>query len=152
MAEDVDFDPVCRVNHIHVTDTNVFEISDQLHKSAMRSCRPPILQGSREEYLFLGLAEGGECGELQNVIKKVARDGMSDELLQKIRMEAADTYAYLFHIATVFGFDLHTAWVEKTDELVNQRRPEWAQLAIDNVLAAQRSEAHARLTGFPKSS
>jgi NTP pyrophosphatase (non-canonical NTP hydrolase) len=120
-----------------VTKNNVLAISRALHRAAMANCNPPIALGSREEYLFLGLAEGGECGELQNEIKKVARDGMSSERMDKIAGEIADTYAYLLHVADVFSLDIQECFILKTDELVNVRKPAWARGAVDSVLADQ---------------
>lgn len=119
---------------IVVTADNVDGIAQSLHRSFLSYSG--IEKGTREEYLFLGCALGGETGELQDQIKKVARDGNakpSSERLDKIRSEVGDVVAYLEHICRAFQIDPWACYVEKTSELVNERRPTWAMGAINQL-------------------
>lgn len=112
-----------------VGEHNLHHLSMLLHASAMKSMG---IASEREEQLFLGNAYQGESGELGNVIKKIARDGMSPELLEKLKGEIADNYLYLMHICDLFGVSSEEAMVSKTSELYNKRQPEWAKDAIVN--------------------
>jgi hypothetical protein len=109
---------------------NLFHLSALLHHSAMAHMH---IDSPREEKLFLGCAVQGECGELGNVIKKIARDGPSQKLLEEAAMEVADVYLYLDHICKLLGIEATDAMVKKTDLLLNVRQPEWARQAIEAV-------------------
>ena len=106
---------------------NLTHLSMMLHASAMRHMD---IVSDREEQLFLGNAFQGESGELGNVIKKIARDGLSLELLEKLKGEIADNYLYLMHICDLFKVDPTETMVAKTRELYNERQPDWAVRAI----------------------
>src|SRR6188768_3244511 len=60
---------------------------------------------------FLAIAIAGEVGELCNLIKKEMRgDVISGSM---IRMEIADIYIYLCHMADAYGVDLnYQAWLK----------------------------------------
>lgn len=68
-----------------------------------------------------GNAMGGECGEAQNIIKKIRRiecggqrRGQTREVyLKKLGHELFDTLAYIFIVARKAGIDLNQAAVEK---------------------------------------
>lgn len=86
---------------ITVTPANMAELSRRLHSSAMK--KMGIELGTLEEKIFLGLALGGEAGELGNKIKKFWRDGTTPEALQAIKMEIADNFLYLLHLCEAFS-------------------------------------------------
>ena len=112
---------------VQVATKNLHTLSMMLHASAMRAMN---IVSEREELLFLGCAYQGESGELGNVLKKIARDGKSPELMKKLEGEIADNYLYLLHVCDLFGVDATSAMVAKTSELYNYRQPEWAKEAI----------------------
>ena len=62
-----------------------------------------IARYSMEELMFLGLGTAGEAGEIANVIKKMRRDGKSEDLFTKLKKEMADVYIYLSHMAESLG-------------------------------------------------
>lgn len=127
-----------------VAPWNLNHLSALLHASAMKHMN---IASEREEQLFLGCAYQGESGELGNVIKKIARDGVSRELLEKLKGEIADNYLYLQHICELFEIEPTSAIAAKTDELYNVRQPEWAKEAIVNAGGAyvrQGDEVDAR--------
>lgn len=107
--------------------------SRKLHLYALEGMNPPIKVGSREEYLFLSGAFGGEAGELQNEIKKVARDGMTPERLKKISDEVGDVLAYLVHICDVFEINSAAAFKNKTAEVIWDRGREWTGGLYDHI-------------------
>lgn len=80
---------------------------------------------SAEDTHFLALALGGECGELQNVIKKLWRGDLSitNETLTRIEDEIADVRIYLELLAASFGIDVDKACEAKIPELY-RRWPE----------------------------
>ena len=112
---------------ISVWAHNLFHLSKMLHASAMKHMK---IQSKREEVLFLGCAYQGEAGELGNVLKKIARDGETPELMEKLGSEVADNYLYLHHIVDLFKINPQDAMCAKTSELYNERQPDWAVRAI----------------------
>lgn len=69
-----------------------------------------------------GNAMGGECGEAQNVVKKLRRietglpnerDGSRDHLLEALGDELADTLIYADLLAYYYGIDLGAAVARK---------------------------------------
>lgn len=71
-------------------------------------------------------AMGGECGEAQNVVKKLRRAecGMSGkqdpspfQLIKDLGDELADTFFYLDLVAAHYGIDLPAAIVSKFNEV-----------------------------------
>lgn len=78
-----------------------------------------------------GNAMGGECGEAQNVVKKLRRvetrvAGPNDEtdvatLVHKLAMELADTIIYADLLALHYGIDLSEAVAEKFN-IVSEKR------------------------------
>lgn len=114
-------------NRIEVTKENVQRVSDALSRSAMEDMG--CADGSREWKLYLAVGLGGEAGELLNIVKKLARDGTSPEMLQKLAYEIADVQAYLNHLAEQFFIDAEQAFIFKTSEVINNRQPAWARHA-----------------------
>lgn len=116
---------------IVVNADNVKDISQALHISAMEYSKIEV--DTDAELLFLGCALGGETGELLNQIKKVCRmptSNIPEDRLKKIVSEIGDVVAYLEHICDAFDLDPWECFVNKTSELVNERRPDWALSAI----------------------
>jgi NTP pyrophosphatase (non-canonical NTP hydrolase) len=79
-----------------------------------------------------GNAMGGECGEAQNVVKKLRRletgsynlkdeDGKREKLLEKLGDELADTFLYLDLLATAAGVDLEAAIIRKFNRVSDER-------------------------------
>lgn len=71
-------------------------------------------------------AMGGECGEAQNVVKKLRRaecgmagkkDASPEDLVKALGDELADTFFYLDLVANHYGIDLPTAIVAKFNEV-----------------------------------
>lgn len=76
--------------------------------------------GNHSELYFLTLALGGETGELQNVVKKMWRDGHSPELREKAIKEIADCDIYLQHIADWFGIERDVNAAAKINECLDR--------------------------------
>lgn len=74
------------------------------------SSRPMIPKGTRpyfvKEMLPVSNALGGEIGELQNIVKKIIRDGESKDLNQKFVLEAGDALHYLTRLVNCYGFTM----------------------------------------------
>lgn len=66
---------------------------------------------------FVGLALGGEVGELQNIIKKMWRDGESEKLWAAFDEEVVDVIIYLGILLDISHTDLLKAWETKFKEL-----------------------------------
>lgn len=69
---------------------------------------------------FYALGLGGECGELQNIVKKMERDGYSDELQMKAGEEAADVFTYLLLLCQSLGIDVLEEYANKV-HILNER-------------------------------
>lgn len=71
------------------------------------SCWPPnALTGdvSLKHMFEMTAGLGGECGEVQEILKKRIRDGVFDR--EKLKLELGDVLHYTTVIATVFGLTL----------------------------------------------
>lgn len=66
---------------------------------------------------FAALAFSGEAGELSNVVKKIWRDGESEELIDHLEEEVVDAVIYLIKIIKITGMDFDDAWDKKHNEL-----------------------------------
>lgn len=64
-----------------------------------------------------GNAMAGECGEACNVVKKIDRDGWSEELQLKLAKELADVVTYADLLAARYGIDLGHAVATKFNEV-----------------------------------
>lgn len=62
------------------------------------------------EFLAVSNAFGGEAGELQNVVKKIVRDGVfyegGSELYAQFVFEAGDALHYLISLITLAGYEV----------------------------------------------
>ena len=63
-----------------------------------------------------GCALGGEVGELQNVVKKIERDGETPELILQAHDEAADVAIYLDLLCNRMGINLEEAIARKFNQ------------------------------------
>ena len=101
---------------ITVTPQNWRQVSDRIHSQCMEKME--IQQGTLEEVAFLALAMGGEMGELQNVVKKMWRDGQDEELSKALPMEIADVMIYMDHFVKSLNLSVTHIIVAKLQELV----------------------------------
>lgn len=63
-----------------------------------------------ESTVFSALAMVGEAGEVANLVKKVWRDGPSDEIKQTLGIEILDTLYYLIRLTEAAGLDMEKAF------------------------------------------
>lgn len=125
---------------IEVTHENVQQVAKIIHMECLRYMEIP--PRSLNELCFLGLALGGEVGELQNLMKKVMRERkVTPEMRTAIAEEVADVFAYLFHIAGALGMDIGLAFRQKMSHLVNERQPEWLQGSLPRLAELYGKEA-----------
>lgn len=101
-----------------VTPSNWRAYSDHMHAKFME--RMDIAQGSFEEAVFLCFEGGGEYGELMNVVKKMWRDGQSQELSEKLAKEVADVLIILDHFMKVFDLSATAVCTMKIQELTER--------------------------------
>ena len=62
---------------------------------------------------YTGLCITGEAGELVNVIKKIWRDGDSEELREQLSEEAVDLVIYICKLISIGKIDFEAAWNRK---------------------------------------
>jgi len=74
--------------------------------------------------VFYALGLSGEVGEVANVVKKMVRDGDSDQKRADLASELADCFTYLLLLADETGVDLVAEYREKV--LVNMARWGWS--------------------------
>jgi NTP pyrophosphatase (non-canonical NTP hydrolase) len=91
--------------------------------------RPMVPMGTRNylvaEMLPVSNALGGEVGELQNVVKKIIRDGESGDLTQEFILEAGDVLHYLTRLVLNYGFTMEYIQ-ERNIEKLDSRRAKYA--------------------------
>jgi hypothetical protein len=107
---------------IRVTPQNWRQISDRIHSQCME--KMGVARGSLEEVVFLGLALGGEAGEMNNIIKKMWRDGQNEETARALPMECADVMIYMDHLLNALNVQVTAIICAKLQELV-LRWPEY---------------------------
>lgn len=77
----------------------------------------PDDHGEVAEILFRSNELGGECGELQNIVKKLARVRLNmptgPASLEDLEDEAGDVLVCLDRVCAAFGIDLWAATVRK---------------------------------------
>lgn len=86
---------------------------DQRLQTVIKSHVGHCPKGKRNRMRFLALALGGECGELQNQVKKDWRDGTVGKRDKKIVSELVDVANYAFMLAETMGVDLPPAMLKK---------------------------------------
>ena len=72
--------------------------------------------------LFLGVALGGECGELLNVVKKEHRD--KKEMREEIRQEAADCLFYLSALLDRYDLSFEDCFQASYEKLTDAKMAE----------------------------
>lgn len=103
-------------------DLNAFE------KYVKMNSRPMIPMGTHShfiELLAVSNAFGGEAGELQNVVKKLVRDGVSAELYGKFVLEAGDCLHYLTRMVNSLGYtitEIQQANIDKLDARAREQK------------------------------
>ncbi len=60
---------------------------------------------------------GGESGELQNIVKKIIRDGDTPERRQALLLEAGDVLFYMRQLLEELGFTMADAAQSQLDKL-----------------------------------
>ncbi len=95
---------------------------------------------------FFALALGGESGELQNIVKKIWRDGETPELWERLAEEAVDILIYLLEIINVAKVDFDRAWTEKHRELYGRFADRAEAYRLDdrdlNISGSKEAEHH----------
>lgn len=98
------------------------------------------------EVLGISNALGGECGELQNIIKKIVKNNAvfhgSDDLREKFVLEAGDVLHYLISLTSLMGYSLEEIMaknVMKLDErhVIEERRLDEKRQALLAEASAQ---------------
>lgn len=69
------------------------------------------------ELLAVSNALGGEVGELQNIVKKLLRDGESLDLAHKFLLEAGDVLHYLTRLINARGYSVKEVQDANIDKL-----------------------------------
>lgn len=67
--------------------------------------------------LFLSNALLGEAGELANFVKKIVRDGETEDMWKELDFEVVDVFIYLAKLIKLIKCDFDNAWDEKHEEL-----------------------------------
>lgn len=65
---------------------------------------------------------GGEAGELQNIVKKIVRDGDTYERRYALLLEAGDVLFYMRQLLEELGFTIADAAQSQLDKLEFMRR------------------------------
>lgn len=86
----------------------------QLSESRSKQSFPQCQEWSTADW-FIALF--GEVGEAANIVKKIKRDGPSDELKKALAKELADILGYLPNVAASIGVNLADEFVEKFNEV-----------------------------------
>ncbi len=84
------------------------------------------------EFLALSNALGGECGELQNIVKKIVHQDvflMPDPLHDKFILEAGDTLWYLFRLLHIAGYNPEYIMQANMDKLRKRANEETDSLS-----------------------
>ncbi len=63
--------------------------------------------------MFMTLCMSGEAGELANIVKKIVRNGESEELWKKFEEEMVDVLIYFVKLLNIVPFDFDKAWDAK---------------------------------------
>lgn len=92
----------------------------ELRAINVQRCNGSFFSLDSKDGPWWGNAMAGECGEACNVVKKIDRDGLTDERLAALAKELADLVTYADLLAARFGIDLGQAVAVKFNE-VSQR-------------------------------
>lgn len=104
-----------------------FEMTLRKYTDFVRSETRPMVKHNLtnldKDVLALSNALGGECGELQNVVKKlISRNELLTEspLHEKFVLEAGDTLWYLCRLIQVSGYTVERIMEENIHKLQNR--------------------------------
>ncbi|MGH9931717.1 MAG: hypothetical protein ACREA9_21145 [Pyrinomonadaceae bacterium] len=89
----------------------------ELRAVSLKRCNESFFHIESRDGPWWGNAMAGECGEACNVVKKIDRDGWSEELQLKLAKELADVVTYADLLAARFGIDLGQAVTAKFNEV-----------------------------------
>jgi len=81
---------------------------------------------------FFALALAGEIGELCNIVKKIWRDGESEELWQQFDEEAVDVMIYFIELLNCAKCRFDEAW-KKKHKVLYKRMKDKIKYRLDNV-------------------
>ena len=84
-------------------------------------CLPVNSETAQYGILYQSNGLGGESGELQNIVKKMVRDGMTDEKRYAALIEAGDIMFYLRQLLQEIGFTMEEAAQAELDKLEAMR-------------------------------
>lgn len=85
------------------------------------------------EFLAVSHAFGGEAGELQNVVKKIVKQGVffeESDLHDMFILEAGDALHYLLSLIDLAGYDLEDVMIENMGKLDKRKQAHEAQAAL----------------------
>lgn len=82
-------------------------------KSNVERCEESYFPLDIKDGPWWGNAMAGEVGEACNVIKKIDRDGMTEQRLKDLADELADVITYADLLAARYGIDLEKAIIDK---------------------------------------
>jgi len=88
-----------------------------LRKISEQRCNEAFFPLESKDGPWWGNAMAGECGEACNVVKKIDRDGLTEERVAALAKELADVVTYADLLAARFGIDLGLAVAEKFNEV-----------------------------------
>lgn len=97
---------------------------DYVHTSRYQMV-PDNSTGMALEFLAVSNALGGEVGELQNIVKKIIREGVFDcdsTLHDKFVLEAGDALHYLLSLIDLAGYNLDFIIACNVQKLDNRKQ------------------------------
>jgi NTP pyrophosphatase (non-canonical NTP hydrolase) len=89
----------------------------ELRAKNIERCNGAFFPLESKDGPWWGNAMAGECGEACNVVKKIDRDGLTDERVAALAKELADVVTYADLLAARFGIDLGLAVAAKFNEV-----------------------------------
>lgn len=75
------------------------------------------IESTTDNLMFMTLALLGEAGELANVVKKIVRNGETEELWKQFDEELADVLIYFVKLLSIAKVDFDKAWDQKHNVL-----------------------------------
>ena len=82
---------------------------------------PHAETGSVEELMYLALGLTGETGEVANKVKKLFRDGESQELRTELAKELGDVMWYMARLSSVLKVDLTETLSKNVSKLESRK-------------------------------
>ncbi len=69
-------------------------------------------------FSMIGLV--GEAGEASNIVKKIWRDGITEEKIDSLEEELIDILIYLIKLLIILDTDFDKAWLKKSQKLIKR--------------------------------